>query len=120
MKTMNDWCDSLGVPSAAKDVRKCKQIVASAAVSLIVFVRSSMSVRPSFCACTNQVGTELWQMMLEGKPKQDPKTNALILKPDGTPEREYWHWGDMQVRADDGCEDPRETDVLAPARIGSW
>ena len=36
-------------------------------------------------------------MMVEGKPKQDPKTFEVIMKPDGTPEREYWHWGDMQI-----------------------
>ena len=36
-------------------------------------------------------------MMAEGKPKQNEKTNEIILRPDGTPEREYWHWGDMQI-----------------------
>ena len=36
-------------------------------------------------------------MMVAGKPKQDPKTFEVLMKPDGTPEREYWHWGDMQI-----------------------
>ena len=38
----------------------------------------------------------MWRMMAEGKPKY---TNGgdLVLGPDGRPEREYWHWGDMQI-----------------------
>lgn len=38
--------------------------------------------------------------MLAGKPKETGKWGqiSIIKKPDGTPEREYWHWGDMQAR----------------------
>ena len=35
-------------------------------------------------------------MMLEGKPKYT-SSGDLVTHHDGTPEREYWHWGDMQI-----------------------
>jgi DNA-binding helix-hairpin-helix protein with protein kinase domain len=46
------------------------------------------------------VWDDMWRMMEEGKPRVDDRKGEIVLKPDGTPEREYWHWGDMQVRAD--------------------
>ena len=47
----------------------------------------------------SQVGTDIWRMMVDGKPKQDPKTNKIIYADANQtiPEREYWAWGDMQV-----------------------
>jgi hypothetical protein len=38
----------------------------------------------------------MWRMMAEGKPKTTNQGD-LVLGPDGKPEREYWHWGDMQI-----------------------
>ena len=51
------------------------------------------------CDACLQVGTELWDMMMEGKPmqKDGTMTGPIILNDDGTPKREYWHWGDMQI-----------------------
>lgn len=49
-----------------------------------------------------QTGSQLWQMMVTGKPAQDQKGHPVVeVGPDGktVPKREYWHWGDMQVRS---------------------
>jgi len=46
-----------------------------------------------------EVGLRMWRMMVEGKPKlnKGSDTGSFALKPDGSREVEYWHWGDMQI-----------------------
>lgn len=40
---------------------------------------------------THTTTLQLWRMMAEGKPKIDKDGNVLLN------DREYWHWGDMQL-----------------------
>ena len=57
-------------------------------------------------------------MMAEGKPRQDLKTNALIFKEDNvTLERDYWHWGDMQVRSFYVCTEMQQYYTHLPRRL---
>ena len=36
-----------------------------------------------------------------GKPKEEGRwgQTKIVKNADGSPQTEYWHWGDMQVRA---------------------
>jgi hypothetical protein len=44
-----------------------------------------------------ELGTRVWQMLVEGKPLYDHKTHSLAMGPDGKVQRVTWDKSDMDI-----------------------
>ena len=62
---------------------------------------------------SEKIGTDLWRMMVQGKPKFVGGWGKDVpeMLADGTQATEYWHWGDMQVRDECGIHISASDDV---------